>query len=443
MIWRAIEPVRIAVRADEPVVAHCLSSARTPFMPSYGSMPASRGIAWGDACERTARATRSSEVIASQQSWTAGLVRDLKCTFDAGPNPFAGWSSSSDSPSISAGSIFILPTKNPGPQPGRCAKASGVQMLTTASMARTSSLTGARSMMWWCAAHEPRVDRPRSCGGAAPQGRNRRATRKRSNTRRSQSSPDATPSAWSRRVSVVVTVSVSRSPTRPITSFCIMPWRGSGAGLFRSIIAGACTRSWPSRRPLHARQSDRLIPGLDVLQFDRSWRGAAPAPPPLTGDDSLPVMLSLSSGTTGRPSGAFLSPSRALRAMDQPVGGNWLQRARSLPACHATVLRCRPLVRYCITATGGVVIFRPPPATAEELKAAANAHGATVVFWCRRKFADYSPSARRACSPCRACGCWSPAGCATAPHERAQIMSRLASGFELFSAQAKAGAFPC
>ena len=237
-------------------------------MPST-SMPQVREIVW--VTLDGARARDRKEAIASRQSWTAGLVRDQKCTFDAARS-IRSISCSSDT--VHQRRVDIDLTKKPGSPTGRCAKASGVQMLTTASMARTSSLTAARSMMWWCAAHEPCVDRPRSCGGAAPQGRNRSSDAERSNTRRLQSSPGATPSAWSRRVLVVVTVSVSRSPTLPIP---------------RSALCGGVDRrhDCSDRSSLErAREAghranlcyfcDELIPGLDVLQFDRA--GAAQSP---------------------------------------------------------------------------------------------------------------------------------------------------------------------
>ena len=174
---------------------------------------------------------------------------------------------------------------------------------------------------------------------------------------------------------------------------------------------------------------DEMIPGLGVLQFDRSWRAAAPSPPPLADDNSLAVMLSLSSGTTGRPSGALVSHRELYeRWISQWVGIGFNGRDRFLLATPLYFGAGRSF-GMSFLAAGGVVIFRPPPTTAEELQAAANSHGATVVFLVPtqiRGLLDISKGGALALPSVRLLV---TSGSATAPHERAQIMSRLTPGF--------------
>jgi acyl-CoA synthetase (AMP-forming)/AMP-acid ligase II len=76
-----------------------------------------------------------------------------------------------------------------------------------------------------------------------------------------------------------------------------------------------------------------------------------------------------------------------------------------------------------------VVIFRPPPATAEELKAAANAHGATVVFLVPTQIRGLLAISKEGALALPSVRLLVTSGSATAPHERAQIMSRLTPGF--------------
>jgi fatty-acyl-CoA synthase/long-chain acyl-CoA synthetase len=174
---------------------------------------------------------------------------------------------------------------------------------------------------------------------------------------------------------------------------------------------------------------DEMIPGLDVLQFDTSWRSATPSPPPFTDDDSLPVMLSLSSGTTGRPSGALVSHRELYeRWISQWVGIGFNGRDRFLLATPLYFGAGRSF-GMSFLAAGGVVIFRPPPATAEELKAAANAHGATVVFLVPTQIRGLLAISKEGALALPSVRLLVTSGSATAPHERAQIMSRLTPGF--------------
>jgi acyl-CoA synthetase (AMP-forming)/AMP-acid ligase II len=171
------------------------------------------------------------------------------------------------------------------------------------------------------------------------------------------------------------------------------------------------------------------IPAIECLRFDAGWRAGGTAAPPLADDDALPVMLSLSSGTTGRPSGSLVSHRELYeRWISQWVGIGFNGRDRFLLATPLYFGAGRSF-GMSFLAAGGTVIFRPPPATAEEIKAAIDAHAVTVVFLVptqiRGLLAHWNgeghalPSVRLLVT----------SGSATAPHERSQIMARLTPGF--------------
>ena len=128
--------------------------------------------------------------------------------------------------------------------------------------------------------------------------------------------------------------------------------------------------------------------------------------PEVVNDNSLAVMLSLSSGTTGRPSGSLVSHRELYeRWISQWVGIGFNGRDRFLLATPLYFGAGRSF-GMSFLAAGGTVVFRAPPASAEEIKSAINAHAATVVFLVptqiRGLLAICKGDNARAC---QACGC--------------------------------------
>ena len=165
-----------------------------------------------------------------------------------------------------------------------------------------------------------------------------------------------------------------------------------------------------------------------LLPCDQSWR-AAVAPPPMIDDDSLPVMLSLSSGTTGRPSGSLVSHRELYeRWISQWVGIGFNGGDRFLLSTPLYFGAGRSF-GMSFLAAGGTVIFRPPPVGPLELIETARMHRATILFLVPTQLRDLLdawngdgvafPSVRLLVT----------SGSAIAAHERRAVMERLASGF--------------
>ena len=186
-----------------------------------------------------------------------------------------------------------------------------------------------------------------------------------------------------------------------------MPWRGSGRRLCRLIIDGPCPRRRPLRKPSAAVYRLRRVHPRARGSAVREPAGAPPrrSPPP-SRMTMLPVMLSLSSGTTGRPSGSLVSHRELYETMDQPMGGHRLQRARPFPARHAALFRCGPIFRDELSGRWRHRDLPPAAGYSGRNRSGGQRARRDVCFWCRPKFAACWPSARTTNSPCRACACW-------------------------------------
>jgi len=167
---------------------------------------------------------------------------------------------------------------------------------------------------------------------------------------------------------------------------------------------------------------------LPALPFDPAWaEGAPPSAPPVE-DETLPVVLSLSSGTTGRPSGSLVSHRELYeRWVGQWAGMGFNGDDRFLLATPLYFGAGRSFAMSFVAA-GGTVIFQPPPAAPLDLIATAAAHKATVLFlvptqirrlleaW--NKPAMALPTVRRLVT----------SGAAIEPEERRQAIARLTPG---------------
>lgn len=173
---------------------------------------------------------------------------------------------------------------------------------------------------------------------------------------------------------------------------------------------------------------DPAASGLPALAFDPSWRDGAPPPAPPLDDETRPVVLSLSSGTTGRPSGSLVSHRELYeRWVGQWAGLGFDGEDRFLLATPLYFGAGRSFAMSFVAA-GGTVIFQPPPAAPLEIIATAAQHRATILFlvptqirrlleaWDRPGLA--LPTVRRLVT----------SGAAIEPQERRQVIERLTPG---------------
>lgn len=181
----------------------------------------------------------------------------------------------------------------------------------------------------------------------------------------------------------------------------------------------------------HAVLTDAASPpfAARTLVVEASWRNEDMSAPPLAVDGDLPVMLSLSSGTTGRPSGSLVSHRELYeRWIAQWVGIGFNASDRFMLATPLYFGAGRSF-GMSFLAAGATVIFCPPPAKAEQLIESARRENISTLFlvptqirglldaWGDRGLA--LPSVRLLVT----------SGSAIASHERRHIMERLTPGF--------------
>ena len=139
-------------------------------------------------------------------------------------------------------------------------------------------------------------------------------------------------------------------------------------------------------RAFHARclladDGDADYGELAVLRPDDGWYAEpGEAPPPMPEDGDLPLLISLSSGTTGRPKGALVTHRQFYeRFVNQWVtlGINVNDRFVALTPLYFGAGRSFGM---CLLAAGGTVVLDPPPHKPEELAEAINRSRATVAF---------------------------------------------------------------
>jgi acyl-CoA synthetase (AMP-forming)/AMP-acid ligase II len=125
---------------------------------------------------------------------------------------------------------------------------------------------------------------------------------------------------------------------------------------------------------------DEAIPSLPALVFDRRWREAEAAAPALAEDSDMPIVLSLSSGTTGRPTGALVSHGQLYeRFVSQWVGMGFNSTDRYLLATPLYFGGGRSFAMSMLAA-GGTVTIMPSRAKTEEIVATVRAKRVTALF---------------------------------------------------------------
>ena len=138
------------------------------------------------------------------------------------------------------------------------------------------------------------------------------------------------------------------------------------------------------------------LPGMKCLFPEPGWAefpiSALPVPP---GNAEQPLLISLSSGTTGRPKGAVVTHGQ----MYERFVNQWVTLSLNVSDrfISVTPLYFGAARSFCMSvlAAGAAVILAPPPHRPGELAAAINSSGASVCFvvptLMRRLLADATP----------------------------------------------------
>lgn len=197
----------------------------------------------------------------------------------------------------------------------------------------------------------------------------------------------------------------------------------------------------------HAFACDLIVyePGAPLSKSDRSvaltpgWY-AEPCPtPPMVSDEALPVVLSLSSGTTGRPTGALVTHRQLYeRFVSQWVTMRFNVSDRYVVATPLYFGGGRSFAMSFLVA-GATLVLCPPPQEPLALIDVATCHRATVIF--------LVPTQIR-----RLLGSWTGAGpafptlrllvtsgAATHAEERREVMERLSPRFMDYYASSEGG----
>lgn len=120
------------------------------------------------------------------------------------------------------------------------------------------------------------------------------------------------------------------------------------------------------------------VPGMSSLTLERLDRGGTPAPYAIPPD--APLLMSLSSGTTGRPKGPMLTHRQmTLRSLTQWVSIGFNEHDRHMVATPLYFGGGRGFTLSFLMIGGTLVLF-PPPYKPEEFVAAVARFGVTSVF---------------------------------------------------------------
>ncbi len=119
---------------------------------------------------------------------------------------------------------------------------------------------------------------------------------------------------------------------------------------------------------------------VPVIGFDPAFRAHAPIPPPPMGDLDAPMVLSLSSGTTGLPKGPMLTHRQMmLRNQSEWIGLGYSQDDVFLCATPLYFGGGRGFTLSYLSA-GATVVLAPPPLKLPDLAAIIRREGATTCF---------------------------------------------------------------
>lgn len=184
---------------------------------------------------------------------------------------------------------------------------------------------------------------------------------------------------------------------------------------------------------------DEAIPTLPALVFAPSWRDSDAMPPPVVEDGDIPVVLSLSSGTTGRPTGALVSHGQLYeRFISQWVGMGFNASDRYLIATPLYFGGGRSFAMSTLAA-GGTVIASAAPLKAQDILATVEAARVTALFLVPTQIGRILDAWTGPGLAMPKVRCLLTSGAAMQPAQRQQVIDRLTPNLTDYYATSEGG----
>jgi acyl-CoA synthetase (AMP-forming)/AMP-acid ligase II len=185
------------------------------------------------------------------------------------------------------------------------------------------------------------------------------------------------------------------------------------------------------------------VPGIATLALDEAWRRAVAAADPASALPASPgtadLLLSLSSGTTGRPKGPMVKHVHFFRRfLTHWINLGFNNRDRFVMATPLYFGGGRTFAMSMLF-TGATVVLRPPPAPIDGLPAAVAAAGATALFLVPTQFRRLLELPENEVAPLRRLRLLLSSGAPLAPEERVAIGDRLCPSFFEYYASTEGG----
>jgi acyl-CoA synthetase (AMP-forming)/AMP-acid ligase II len=187
------------------------------------------------------------------------------------------------------------------------------------------------------------------------------------------------------------------------------------------------------------------VPGQDCVVVDRHFHAAVAAAPAdqafPTGAQcgQMPLLLSLSSGTTGRPKGPMITHYQFLRRF----WTHWIDLGLN---ARETYLSATPLYfgggrTFCMSElfSGGTVVLFPPPYTPQALAAEIAARRATSLFLVPTQLRRMLDLSAKEAAPLRSLRLLLASGSPLHASERREIRERLCPNFHEYYASTEGG----
>ncbi|MEI8147299.1 MAG: class I adenylate-forming enzyme family protein, partial [Alphaproteobacteria bacterium] len=184
------------------------------------------------------------------------------------------------------------------------------------------------------------------------------------------------------------------------------------------------------------------VPGIPTIAWDEAFDAAvATSDPagPFGSDDAAPLVLSLSSGTTGRPKGPLVTHRHFFRRfMTHWINLGLNGRDRFVMATPLYFGGGRTFA-MSVLFSGGTVILRPPPCSPEALIAAIETHRATSLFLVPTQFRRLLELPDETVQPLKSLNLLFSSGAPLSQDERIAIRARLCDRFFEYYASTEGG----
>jgi acyl-CoA synthetase (AMP-forming)/AMP-acid ligase II len=185
------------------------------------------------------------------------------------------------------------------------------------------------------------------------------------------------------------------------------------------------------------------VPGVATIGIDAAWHrevaAADPAGPFPAAPGTADLLLSLSSGTTGRPKGPMIQHRHFFRRfLTHWINLGFSNRDRFVAATPLYFGGGRTFAMSMLF-SGATVVLRPPPASIEGLPAAVDASDGSVIFLVPTHFRRLLELSDEAVAPLRRLRLLLSSGAPLTEAERVDIRARLCPNFFEYYASTEGG----